>query len=121
MALLSLSMVAQTKMYSFCNVETRNSAREWEEARFIGYQTLTISKNSINLRLDRNYNLNIAQITYLPENGAIYLCTDDLKNNITLMVMSDYKVILYDEGKRFRFNLEPMMIEPAYDGFVEAE
>jgi hypothetical protein len=105
-ALLPLKGVAQHKVFSYNQIQTRNDFQEWGNIENICNQTVEFSADNIHLKIDKNYQLTILSKTNLPDKGIIYLCKDEKSNPITVMLIDDIKMYLYSKSKRFLINFE---------------
>ena len=105
---LSLSVSAQKRTYAFSEVQSRNESRQWECAQAVGNRTVCFSPTNIDVKVDRDYHLNIVSKTDLPNKGVIYLCKDDMANQVTVMLIDDIKMYLYSPTKRFLINFRPL-------------
>jgi len=101
---LPLATSAQHKAFSFNQIQTRNSLQEWGNFQYISEQIAEFSESNINVSVDKKYNLVIISKTNLPNNGIIYLCKDEKDNPITVMLIDNIKMYLYDKTKRFLIN-----------------
>jgi len=101
---LPLATSAQHKTFSFNQIQTRNSLQEWGNFQYISEQIAEFSESNINVSVDKKYNLVIISKTNLPNNGIIYLCKDEKDNPITVMLIDNIKMYLYDKTKRFLIN-----------------
>lgn len=110
-ALLLLLLIAsfansQNKVFSIDHVESRENNQEWTHIKNFGEQLVHFSKSEINLFIDKKYHLTIISKTDLPEKGIIYLCNDETKNLVTVMLIDNVKMYLYNKTKRFLINFE---------------
>jgi hypothetical protein len=105
-AALSLKGIAQHKIFSFDQVQSRNDFQEWKNIEKKSDQIVEFSADKINLRIDKNYQLTIISKTSLPDKGIIYLCKDEKSNPITVMLIDDVKMYLYAKSKRFLINFK---------------
>ncbi|KAB1154756.1 hypothetical protein [Flavobacterium luteum] len=97
---------SQNKTFSIDHVESRDNNLEWTLIKNIGEQMVHFSKSEINLFIDKRYHLTIISKTDLPEKGIIYLCNDESKNLVTIMLIDNIKMYLYSKTKRFLINFE---------------
>ena len=105
-ALLPLKGIAQHKVFSYNQIQTRNDFQEWGKVENISNQTVEFSTDNIKLKIDKNYQLTIVSKTNLPDKGIIYLCKDEKSNPITVMLIDDVKMYLYAKSKRFLINFQ---------------
>jgi len=105
---LSVGVSAQNKIFAFSKIQTRNNVQTWGKVENIGKQLVQFTANQINLKVDRNYRLTISKITNLPDNGRIYLCSDEFQNNVTVTLINDVKMFLYTKEKRFQIIFDPI-------------
>lgn len=106
--LLSISTIAQNKVFTFCQFQTRNNVQEWGKLENISEQMVHFSPLAIDLNIDKKYHLTILSKTDLPNNGAIYLCNDEKSNPITVTLIDNSKMFLYSKTKRYQINFDPM-------------
>ena len=97
---------SQNKVFSIDHVESRDNNLEWTLTKDFGEQLVHFSKSEINLFIDKKYHLTIISKTDLPEKGIIYLCNDETKNLVTVMLIDNIKMYLYSKTKRFLINFE---------------
>jgi hypothetical protein len=105
-AFLPLKGIAQHKVFSYNQIQTRNDFQEWGKIENISNQTVEFSADNIKLKIDKNYQLTIVSKTNLPDKGIIYLCKDEKSNPITVMLIDDIKMYLYAKSKRFLINFQ---------------
>lgn len=105
-AVLPLKGIAQHKVFSYNQIQTRNDFQEWGKIENISNQTVEFSADNIKLKIDKNYQLTIVSKTNLPDKGIIYLCKDEKSNPITVMLIDDIKMYLYAKSKRFLINFQ---------------
>lgn len=105
-AFLPLKGIAQHKVFSYNQIQTRNDFQEWGKIENISNQTVEFSADNIKLKIDKNYQLTIVSKTNLPDKGIIYLCKDEKLNPITVMLIDDIKMYLYAKSKRFLINFQ---------------
>ena len=67
-------------------------------------QTANFSEKEIEVYIGHNYRLDIVKETHLPDDGVIYLCKDEQQHDVTVMLIGDDKMYLYDDQKRFLIN-----------------
>ena len=102
------STSAQNRVFSYSQVQSRNSVQEWGKAQSVGQQSVHFSCEAIDLKIDENYHLTIVSKTDLPDNGAIYLCNDERSNPVTIMLIDDNKMFVYSKTKRYQIKFEKM-------------
>ena len=109
-ALLSLStrVSAQNKVFAFSEIQSRNEVQKWGKLQCIEPQLVHFTEEQINLKIDKKYHLTIISKTELPDNGTIYLCSDDKSNPVTVMLIDNTKMFFYCKSKRFQINFDPM-------------
>lgn len=103
-ALLAFCASAQNKEFSFDDIQSRNNLQQWEKYPSSGIRTVSFTPERIELKVDKAYHLNIIQKTHLPDKGVIYLCKDEKQHDITVMLVSDDRMFLYNDRKRFLIN-----------------
>jgi len=103
-ALFSNGIFAQDKTFSFCEIQSRNDLQQWGQIENTEMRTARFSEKEIFLNIDKDYHLNIISTTQLPNNGFIFLCKDDKLNPITVMLIDNLKMYLYNQSKRFMIN-----------------
>jgi hypothetical protein len=120
-ALLTICVSAQTRSFSFTDVQSRNSLQQWEKLPGTTLRTAQFTPEKIDLKIDRNYHLKIVQTTHLPDKGAIYLCKDEQQHDITVMLVSDDRMFLYNDKKRFLINFRPATKPVADRSYADAD
>jgi len=108
--LCSTVLLAQDRIYTFNEIQSRNNLQQWEKAEITGGRTVHFSPSEISLNIDKDYRLSIISKTSLPDNGVIYLCKDEKSNPITVMLFDNLKMYLYNQTKRFLINFNPASI-----------
>ena len=102
----SLSSTAQNRVYTYSQIQTRNDDQEWIVTENVCGQSVSFTCNEINLKVDKNYHLNIISKTDLPDNGVIYLCKDEEINPVTVMLIDDDRMYFYCKNKRYLINFD---------------
>jgi hypothetical protein len=102
----SLSSSAQNRVFTYSQIQTRNGDQEWSAIKNVSEQSVSFTCDEINLKVDKNYHLNIISKTDLPNNGVIYLCKDEDTNPVTVMLIDDSKMYLYSKSKRYLINFD---------------
>ena len=102
----SLSSLAQDRVFTYSQIQTRNDDQEWSAIKNVSEQSVSFTCDEINLKVDKNYHLNIISKTDLPNNGVIYLCKDEETNPVTVMLIDDSKMYLYSKSKRYLINFD---------------
>jgi hypothetical protein len=102
----SLSSSAQNRVFTYSQIQTRNDDQEWSAIKNVSEQSVSFTCDEINLKVDKNYHLNIISKTDLPNNGVIYLCKDEDTNPVTVMLIDDSKMYLYSKSKRYLINFD---------------
>ena len=121
-AFISVNLSAQKKVYTFSEFQSRNSLQQWDKCKKVEKQTASFTNDEINLFVDKNYHLKIVSKTLLPDNGIIYLCKDENLNNVTVMLLNDDKMFLYNNTKRFKISLTCQAeLTAVAQSFVNAE
>lgn len=105
-ALLPFRGMAQHKVFSYDQVQSRNELQEWGNVEKISSQTVEFTNDKISLSIDKSYQLTIISKTNLPDKGIIYLCKDEKSNPITVMLIDDIKMYLYAKTRRFLINFK---------------
>ncbi|MBF0695256.1 MAG: hypothetical protein IR153_09385 [Flavobacterium sp.] len=97
---------AQDKTFTFNQTQIRISEAQWESQAEESERTVLFSNNKIGLQFrDEIFDLSIVSIRLLPENGAIYLCKDQFQKDITVMLITDQKMYVYNDRKRYLIDL----------------
>ncbi|NHM07936.1 hypothetical protein G4D82_11940 [Flavobacterium sp. CYK-4] len=104
--LITLSVQAQYKVFSYNQIQSRNEIQEWGNTQTISPEKAEFGANEINLKIDKDYHLTIVSKTDLPNKGTIYLCKDEKSDPITIMLFDNIKMYLYAKTKRFLINFE---------------
>ncbi len=110
--LFTISTFAQSKVFSFSEIQCRNSHQQWEKSKKIGKRTIQFSDQTIEVSLDRDYFLNIVTATLLPDQGVIYLCTDEKQNQVTVTLINNDKMFFYSSNKRYLVNFNHLQSLP---------
>ena len=101
----------QNKTFTFSHTQVRNNVQQWENKMEKKQQTVSISDCKIDLQVsDEQYHLDIVTTTHLPDNGVIYLCKNEQLHDITVMLISDEKMYVYDDKKRFLINFSQPLV-----------
>ena len=87
--------------FTYDQIRTRNNDVQWDEPYYVGQRYAKLTSTTIDISAERKYHLDIISTTHLPDNGAIYLCKDENRNNVTIMKKSDDALIIYDRGQRY--------------------
>jgi hypothetical protein len=98
--------MAQCKVFTYNQIQTRNEVQQWGNIQTIAPQNAEFSENEIKLQADQAYNLTVISKTDLPDKGTIYLCKDEKSNPITVMLFDNIKMYLYAKTKRFLINFQ---------------
>ena len=98
---------SQAKVYAFTEVSTRDSNSEWVPQPSKKLRTAQITDEHIELKLERHYELDILSTTYLPDKGVVYVCNDQQKARVTVMLIDDAKMFVYDDHNRYLIKLLP--------------
>lgn len=101
-----MSSSAQNRVFTYSQIQTRNGDQEWSAIKNVSEQSVSFTCDEINLKVDKNYHLNIISKTDLPNNGVIYLCKDEDTNPVTVMLIDDSKMYLYSKSKRYLINFD---------------
>jgi hypothetical protein len=121
-ALFAMNALAQSKVFSFNEIQCRNNKQQWEKSQNIAERTVRISPEKIDVMLDKNYHLNVLTTTFLPDKGAIYLCCDEKQNKVTVMLINDDKMYLYNDTKRFLINFShPIAMHSEKNAFADVD
>jgi len=113
--LFTTALFAQDKVYTFNEIQSRNSLQQWEKGAIIGDRTVHFSPSEISVNIDKDYRLSIISKTSLPDNGVIYLCKDEKSNPVTVMLFDNLKMYLYNKTKRYLINFNPASIMASAD------
>lgn len=104
--LLSLTVSAQCKVFTFNQIQSRNESQQWSKIQTIAPRKAEFSDSEIELHVDQVYRLKVISRTQLPDKGMIYLCQDEKSNPITVMLFDNIKMYLYAKTKRFLINFQ---------------
>ena len=111
LVVFSGSLSAQDRVYTYRQFQSRNEVQQWGKAENVGIQKACFSEEQIDLMIDREYHLTVLSKTDLPDNGAIYLCNDEKKNPVTVMLIDDSKMFVYSKSKRYQINFDPLQVQ----------
>lgn len=107
LGLLSATSLSQTRSFSFNTIQSRNSFQQWEIPAEVEDRTVKFTEIEIDLTVDKPYHLSIVAISLLPNHGIIYRCKDEQSKDITIMLIAEEKMFLYDDERRFQINFSP--------------
>ncbi|RZJ28313.1 MAG: hypothetical protein EOO48_10110 [Flavobacterium sp.] len=118
-ALFTHGAFGQAKVFRFNEIRCRTQTLEWDQPLCIEDRVVYIAEDSIDVSLDKYYHLTIISTTVLPNHGAIYLCKDELQNDVTVTLVDDNRMFIYDDTKRFQVNFTQAGFAPVLSGFAE--
>ena len=96
---------AQPKAYSFSDIQHRDQTQQWREYMKTDKDCIAyFSDDKITLNIDHVYHLTVKTITHLPNDGVIYLCADEDENDVTITLIGDDRMFVYDGENRFLIN-----------------
>jgi hypothetical protein len=107
-ALLAIGASGQNRVFSYSQVQSRNSLQEWGKVQNISERRVYFTPEEIDMSIDKKYHLTIVSKTDLPDNGIIYLCNDEKSNPVTVMLIDNSKMYVYSKSKRYLINFDPM-------------
>lgn len=110
--LISGGVFSQPKVFLYEEIQTRNKKQQWENTREIYTRAAWFYADSIEVMADRFYRLAIVTITKLPDDGFVFLCKDQNQNDITVTLIGDDRLFLYDGQKRLLINFKHFIDEP---------
>jgi hypothetical protein len=94
---------AQPKAYSFSDIQYRNHKQQWQEFLKADEDCVAyFSESEIALNIDQLYHLTIKSTTHLPNGGVIYLCKDDAQKDMTITLIGNERMFVYNKEKRFQ-------------------
>lgn len=97
--------IAQPKAYSFADIQCRNHKQQWQEFLKADEDCVAyFSDEEIALNIDHLYHLKIRSTTHLPNGGIIYLCKDERQEDVTITLIGDERMFVYNAEKRFLIN-----------------
>lgn len=108
LVVFSGSLTAQKRVFTYSQFQSRNEVQQWGKAENIGQQKVYFTQEQIDLMIDRQYHLTVLSKTDLPDKGVIYLCNDEKKNPVTVMLIDDSKMFVYSKSKRYQINFDPL-------------
>ena len=121
-ALFAMNALSQNKVFSFSEIQSRNNKQQWDKCQSITERKVHFSPEKIDIMLDKNYQLKILTTTFLPDKGAIYLCCDEKQNKVTVMLINDDKMYLYNDTKRFLINFNhPIAMHSENNAFADVD
>ena len=103
--LIGTGATAQPKAYSFSDIQRRDQTQQWREYMKADKDCIAyFSDEKITLNIDHIYHLTVKTITHLPNGGVIYLCADEDENDVTITLIGDDRMFVYDGENRFLIN-----------------
>jgi len=112
---------AQPKAYSFSDVQCRDHKQQWQEFLKADEDCVAyFSDDEIALNIDKLYHLKITSTTHLPNKGVIYLCKDDNQQDVTITLIGDDRMFVYDNETRFMVNFIQTEIANAHNATPKA-
>ena len=97
--------VAQPKAYSFSEIQSRNNKQQWQEFLKADEDCVAyFSDDGIALNIDRLYHLKIKSMTHLPNKGVIYLCQDENLEDVTITLIGNERMFVYNDQVRLQIN-----------------
>jgi hypothetical protein len=96
---------SQPKAYSFQDIQCRDNKQQWQEFLKADEDCVAyFSEEEIALNIDRLYHLKITSTTHLPNGGVIYLCKDEKQQDMTITLIGDDRMFVYNKETRFQIN-----------------
>jgi hypothetical protein len=96
---------SQPKAYSFSDIQCRNDKQQWQEFLKADEDCVAyFSDDEIALNIDRLYHLKIKSTTHLPNGGVVYLCKDEQQHDMTITLIGDDRMFVYNKQARFQIN-----------------
>lgn len=96
---------SQPKAYSFSDIQCRNNKQQWQEFLKADEDCVAyFSDDEIALNIDRLYHLKIKSTTHLPNGGVVYLCKDEQQHDMTITLIGDDRMFVYNKQARFQIN-----------------
>jgi hypothetical protein len=112
--LLCTSAIAQPKAYTFSEIQCRNHKQQWQEFLKADEDCVAyFSEQEIALNIDKLYHLSIKTTTHLPNKGTIYLCKDDNGHDVTITLIGNDRMFVYNNETRFLINFDRKEIADA--------
>jgi len=100
-----IGAIAQPKAYTFSDIQTRNHKQQWQEFLKADEDCVAyFSDDEIALNIDRLYHLKVKSMTHLPNKGVIYLCKDENQEDITITLIGNQRMFVYNDQNRFMIN-----------------
>ncbi len=118
---LAFTNQSQSQTFYYDQIQQRDSSHQWNDPLYIGNQKATLTDTTIELTVKSKYELSIISKTLLPGNGAIYLCRDSKQHEVTVMVMPDNKLIVYDDADRFLIDMDQPMVRLRSRGLADSD
>jgi hypothetical protein len=120
--LFSFHAFAQSKVLCFNEIQCRNDKQQWEKSQKIDKRTVQIFDETIEIKLDKDYVLNIISSTLLPNAGVIYLCKDGNQDDVTVTLINNQKMFLYSRNHRYQITFNhPEGIQLGNSAFAEID
>jgi hypothetical protein len=120
-AVLAFTADARSQTYFYDQIQQRDSNHHWLEPVYIGNQKASITGSTIDLTAKERYRLSIISKTLLPGNGMIYLCKDSNLQDVTVMMMPDGKMIIYDATDRYLIDLQKPIVQRSARGLADSD
>lgn len=102
--------ISQSRVYAFSEVSTRDGNSDWVPQANSKIRTAQFTDDHIELRLGRHYELDIISTTHLPDKGVVYVCNDQFKSRVTVMLIDETKMFVYDDNNRYLVRLLPRRV-----------
>lgn len=101
----SATAIAQPKVYMLDEVQRRTEKQQWQ-SYLSGDEdcVVYVDDTTIHANIDQLYHLKIVSTNRLPNDGTVYLCRDEAGRDITITLIGDDRMFLYDEDKRLMIN-----------------
>ncbi len=98
------SASAQDKNLYFNQIQSRNDFQQWELSTVFPARSAHFSKDSITVSLDRDYKLFVRRASLLPDDGTIFLCSDENNKTVTVLLIGEHRLFLYNDVNRFQID-----------------
>ncbi|RZJ65809.1 MAG: hypothetical protein EOO50_12405 [Flavobacterium sp.] len=117
----AIAVEAQSKELSFTGYKTGNSNLQWNKPQRVNLRKAYFSDEKIEFHIDRVYKLSVVKKTDLPNNGVVYICKDQMQQEVTVTLISNQRMFLYCEGKRFEVDFNSPLIPKTREMYADVD
>lgn len=107
LALAACPCFAQPKVFMLDAVHSRNAQQQWQESLKTDEDCVAyFSDTEISMNIDRLYHLSIVSTNQFTNDGTVYLCKDQNGRKITITLIDNDRMFVYDGDKRMMVEFE---------------